>query len=148
LEVGLTTWCSYQAFISHIENYWENPDLARWLLRLAGFARVIMFDKRGTGLSDPVPQVPSLELRMDNVRAVMDATDSKSATLLGVSEGGALAALFAATYSQRCQRLVITVRLLASRLQPRFSNRCGISERNPHGSCRLNWLFRWTANRR
>jgi class 3 adenylate cyclase len=94
-------------FISHIENYWEHPDLARWLLRLGAFARVIMFDKRGTGLSDPVAQVPPLELRMDDVRAVMDAADSESATLLGVSEGGALAALFAATYPQRCQRLVI-----------------------------------------
>src|SRR5271156_2967257 len=51
-------------FISHIENYWEHPDLARWLLRLAAFSRVIMFDKRGTGLSDPVAAVPSLELRM------------------------------------------------------------------------------------
>ena len=48
-------------FISHIENYWDNPDLARWLLRLGSFARVIIFDKRGTGLSDPVPQIPSLE---------------------------------------------------------------------------------------
>jgi class 3 adenylate cyclase len=94
-------------FISHIENYWEHPDLARYLLRLAAFSRVIMFDKRGTGLSDPVAAMPSLEQRMDDVRAVMDAAGSESATLLGVSEGGALAALFAATYPQRCQRLVI-----------------------------------------
>ena len=104
---GPTDLVFVPGFISHIENYWEHPDLARWLLRLAAFARVIMFDKRGTGLSDPVAQVPSLELRMDDVRAVMDAVDSESATLLGVSEGGALAALFAATYPQRCQRLVI-----------------------------------------
>jgi pimeloyl-ACP methyl ester carboxylesterase len=94
-------------FISHIENYWDHADLARWLLRLAAFARVIMFDKRGTGLSDPVAQVPPLELRMDDVRAVMDAAGSESATLLGVSEGDALAALFASTYPQRCQRLVL-----------------------------------------
>ena len=94
-------------FISHIENYWEHPDLARWLLRLGAFARVIMFDKRGTGLSDPVAEVPSLELRMDDVRAVLDAANSESATLLGVSEGGALAALFAATYPQRCERLIL-----------------------------------------
>ncbi len=94
-------------FISHLENYWDHPDLARWLLRLGSFARVIMFDKRGTGLSDPVPDAPSLELRMDDVRAVMDAAGSKSAAVLGVSEGGALAALFAATYPQRCQRLVL-----------------------------------------
>ena len=94
-------------FISHLENYWEHPDLARWLLRLGAFARVIMFDKRGTGLSDPVSVVPSLELRMDDVRAVMDAADSERAALLGVSEGGALAALFAATYPQRCFKLVL-----------------------------------------
>ena len=94
-------------FISHIENYWEHPDLARWLLRLGTFARVIMFDKRGTGLSDPDSEMPSLDMRMDDVRAVMDAAASKSAALLGVSEGGGLAALFAATYPERCQRLVL-----------------------------------------
>jgi class 3 adenylate cyclase/alpha-beta hydrolase superfamily lysophospholipase len=94
-------------YISHLENYWDHPDTARWLLRLGSFARVIMFDKRGTGLSDPVSEVPSLDLRMDDVRAVMDAAGSESAALLGVSEGGALAALFAATYPQRCSRLVL-----------------------------------------
>jgi pimeloyl-ACP methyl ester carboxylesterase len=104
---GPTDLVFVPGFISHIENYWEHPDLARWLLRLAAFARVIMFDKRGTGLSDPVAAVPSMELRMDDVRAVMDAAGSESATLLGVSEGGGLAALFAATYPQRCQRLVL-----------------------------------------
>jgi pimeloyl-ACP methyl ester carboxylesterase len=104
---GPTDLVFVPGFISHIENYWEHPDLARWLLRLASFTRVIMFDKRGTGLSDPVSEVPSLDLRMDDVRAVMDAAGSESAALLGVSEGGALAALFAATYPQRCQRLVL-----------------------------------------
>src|SRR5579872_6815571 len=88
---GTTDLVFAPGFISHIENYWEHPDLARWLLRLASFTRVIMFDKRGTGLSDPVSQVPSLDLRMDDVRAVMDAAGSESATLFGVSEGGALA---------------------------------------------------------
>lgn len=112
-------------FISHIENYWEHPDLARWLRRLATFARVIMFDKRGTGLSDPVAEVPSLELRMDDVRAVMDAVGIESAALLGISEGGALAALFAATYPQRCQRLVLygafaRFPLSAEQLKPLF----------------------------
>jgi pimeloyl-ACP methyl ester carboxylesterase/class 3 adenylate cyclase len=104
---GATDLVFVPGFISHIENYWEHPDLAQWLLRLAAFARVIMFDKRGTGLSDPVSEMPSLELRMDDVRAVMDAAGTESAALLGVSEGGALAALFAATYPQRCQRLVL-----------------------------------------
>src|SRR6516225_10869073 len=94
-------------FISHIENYWDHPELARWLLRLGSFARVVIFDKRGTGLSDPVPEIPSLEQRMDDVRAVMDAVGIESAAQLGISEGGALATLFAATYPERCQRLVL-----------------------------------------
>ena len=104
---GATDLVFVPGFISHIENYWEHPDLARWLLRLGAFARVIMFDKRGTGLSDPVSVVPSLDLRMDDVRAVMDAAASERAALLGVSEGGSLAALFAATYPQRCLQLVL-----------------------------------------
>lgn len=94
-------------FISHVENYWDHPDLARWLLRLGSFARVIMFDKRGTGLSDPVSGVPSLEQRMDDVRAVTDAVGIERAALLGVSEGGALATLFGATYPERCKALVL-----------------------------------------
>jgi class 3 adenylate cyclase/pimeloyl-ACP methyl ester carboxylesterase len=94
-------------FVSHIENYWDHPDLARWLLRLANFARVAIFDKRGTGLSDQVPDVPSLDQRMDDVRAVMDAVGMHRAALLGVSEGGPLATLFAATYPERCQALVL-----------------------------------------
>ena len=94
-------------FISHIEHYWDHPDLARWLLRLGSFARVVIFDKRGTGLSDSVPEVPSLEQRMDDVRAVMDTVGIESAAQLGISEGGALATLFAATYPERCQRLVL-----------------------------------------
>ena len=104
---GTTDLVFVPGFISHIENYWEHPDLARWLLRLGSFARVIMFDKRGTGLSDPVSEMPSLDLRMDDVRAVMDAAGTESAALFGISEGGALSALFAATYPQRCQRLVL-----------------------------------------
>ena len=94
-------------FVSQIENYWEHPDLARWLLRLGSSARVIMFDNRGTGLSDPVSEVPSLELRMDDVRAVMDAVGTERAAQLGISEGGPLATLFAATYPERCRGLVL-----------------------------------------
>jgi class 3 adenylate cyclase/pimeloyl-ACP methyl ester carboxylesterase len=94
-------------FVSHIENYWDQPDLARWLRRLASFARVAMFDKRGTGLSDRVSEAPSLDQRMDDARAVMDAVGMERAALLGISEGGPLATLFAATYPQRCQGLVL-----------------------------------------
>jgi len=94
-------------FVSHIEAYWDHPDLARWLLRLAGFARVATFDKRGTGLSDRVSELPSFDLRMDDARAVMDAAGMERAALLGISEGGPMAALFAATYPQRCRALVL-----------------------------------------
>jgi len=94
-------------FVSHIENYWEQPDFARWFLRLAGFARVVMFDKRGTGLSDRVGELPALDRSMDDARAVMDAVGIERAALLGLSEGGPLAVLFAATYPQRCRALVL-----------------------------------------
>jgi len=104
---GTTDLVFVPGFISHIEHYWDHPDLARWLLRRGRFTRVIMFDKRGTGLSDPVREMPTLDLRMDDIRAVMDATGSERAAVLGVSEGDALAALFAATYPQRCQKLLL-----------------------------------------
>lgn len=94
-------------FVSNIENYWDEPDFARWLDRLAGFARVVMFDKRGTGLSDRVSELPGLDVRMDDLRAVMDAAGFENAALLGVSEGGPLAAMFAATYPERCRALVL-----------------------------------------
>ena len=94
-------------FVSNVEVFWEYPDAARWLHRLASFARVAMFDKRGTGMSDRVTELPGLEQRIDDVRAVMDAVGSKQAALLGMSEGGSLAALFAATYPERCSALVL-----------------------------------------
>jgi pimeloyl-ACP methyl ester carboxylesterase len=94
-------------FVSNIEHYWDEPDLARALLRLASYARVVMFDKRGTGMSDRVAELPGLDQRMDDLRAVMDAADIKQAALLGYSEGGTLAALFAATYPDRCRALVL-----------------------------------------
>ena len=85
--------------VSHVEIYWENPRLARFLRRLASFARLMVFDKRGTGLSDRVTEAATLEERMDDIRAVMDACASERAVLLGVSEGAPMAALFGATYS-------------------------------------------------
>jgi class 3 adenylate cyclase len=94
-------------FVSHIENYWEQPDFARWFLRLANFARVVMFDKRGTGLSDRVGELPGLDERMDDARAVMDAVGIERAALLGLSEGRPLAVLFAATYPKRCWALLL-----------------------------------------
>ena len=94
-------------FVSNIEVYWEAPALASWLQRLASFARVAIFDKRGTGLSDRVAELPGLDQRMDDLRAVMDAAGMAQAALLGISEGGPLVAMFAATYPQRCSALVL-----------------------------------------
>jgi class 3 adenylate cyclase/alpha-beta hydrolase superfamily lysophospholipase len=96
-------------WISHLEHQWEDPSLARFLDRLASFSRLILFDKRGTGLSDRVADsaLPTLEQRMDDVRAVMDAAGSTRAALFGVSEGGPLSALFAATYPMRASALIM-----------------------------------------
>jgi class 3 adenylate cyclase len=94
-------------FISNVEETWDNPSAARWLDRLSRFARVIAFDKRGTGLSDRVEAVPSLDERMDDARAVMDAAQSERAVLLGISEGGSLATLFAASHPDRCTSLIL-----------------------------------------
>ena len=94
-------------FISNVEETWDNPSAARWLDRLSRFARVIAFDKRGTGLSDRVEAVPSLDERMDDARAVMDAAHSERAVLLGISEGGSLATLFAASHPDRCTSLIL-----------------------------------------
>lgn len=94
-------------FVSNIEVYWEQPDFARFLERLGSFARVVTFDKRGTGNSDRVSQVPGLDTRMDDLRAVMDATGMEQAALLGISEGAPLSVLFAATYPDRCRAMVL-----------------------------------------
>ncbi|HEU0023169.1 MAG TPA: adenylate/guanylate cyclase domain-containing protein [Thermoleophilaceae bacterium] len=96
-------------WVSNVETAWEDPDVSRFLERLASFSRVILFDKRGTGLSDRVPidRLPTLEQRMDDVRAVMDAAGSERAALFGASEGGVMCALFAATYPERSAALVI-----------------------------------------
>ena len=96
-----------QGFISNLEVQWEDPGLAHLLTRLAGFARLILFDKRGSGLSDRVAEMPTLETRMDDVRAVMDAAGSDRAVLLGASEGGPLSILFGATYPARTRALVL-----------------------------------------
>jgi pimeloyl-ACP methyl ester carboxylesterase/DNA-binding winged helix-turn-helix (wHTH) protein len=96
-------------WVSHLEYCWREPSFARFLLRLASFSRLILFDKRGTGLSDRVPinQLPTLEQRMDDVRAVMNAVGSERAALCGVSEGGPMCSLFAATYPEKTLALVM-----------------------------------------
>jgi class 3 adenylate cyclase len=96
-------------WVSHIEYFWDEPSFAHFLDRLASFSRLILFDKRGTGLSDRVPdhQLPTIEQRMDDVRAVMDAAGSDHASLFGISEGGPMCAVFAATYPERTSALVM-----------------------------------------
>jgi pimeloyl-ACP methyl ester carboxylesterase len=94
-------------FVSHIENNWDEPRLARWLSKLGVFCRVVLFDKRGTGLSDRVANLPAMDERMDDVRAVMDAVGIDCAAQFGISEGGSLAALFAASHPERSQSLIL-----------------------------------------
>jgi pimeloyl-ACP methyl ester carboxylesterase len=103
-------------WLSNVEMMWENPKLARFLRRLASFSRLIVFDKRGTGLSDRVAELPTLEQRMDDVRAVMDAVGSARAALFGHSEGASMCILFAATYPERTVAL-ITYGAFAKRLR-------------------------------
>ncbi len=94
-------------YISHLEHAWDEPGLVHLISRLSAHSRVILFDKRGTGLSDRPGRLPTLEERMDDVRAVMDAAASERAALFGISEGGAMSMLFAATYPDRTQALVL-----------------------------------------
>jgi class 3 adenylate cyclase len=94
-------------FISNLDVAWDEPVMAHFFSRLAGFSRLILLDKRGTGLSDRVAGIASLEDRMDDVRAVMEAARSECAALFGFSEGGAMSMLFAATYPQRVRSLII-----------------------------------------
>ena len=95
-----------EGYFTHLGIMWEQPAYRRWVNRLASFARVIRFDKRGMGLSDRV-QVGTLEQRMDDLRAVMDAVGSQRAALVGTSEGGPLSLLFAATLPDRTASLVL-----------------------------------------
>ncbi len=94
-------------FMSNLDLFWESPRIAHFVRRLAGFARVILFDRRGVGLSDGFAGAPTLEERMDDVRAVMDAVGSESAVLLGMSEGSTACLLFAATYPERTTGLIL-----------------------------------------
>jgi pimeloyl-ACP methyl ester carboxylesterase/DNA-binding CsgD family transcriptional regulator len=104
---GPTDLVLVPGFVSHVEVAWEEPRLARFLTRLASFARLIVFDKRGTGMSDPVASPPSMDERMDDIGAVMDAVGSARAAIFGISEGGTLSLLFAASHAERTQAVVL-----------------------------------------
>jgi class 3 adenylate cyclase len=94
-------------FVSHVELIWEEPSIARFMRRLMSFSRLIVFDKRGQGLSDRLGRPPTLEESMDDLRAVMDAAGCERAAIFGVSEGGPMSTLFAATYPDRAASLVL-----------------------------------------
>jgi pimeloyl-ACP methyl ester carboxylesterase len=94
-------------YVSNVELAWDDPEIAEFLRSLASFSRLIQFDRRGLGLSDPVQGAPTIEDRMQDVRAVMDAAGSERAALLGISEGGPMSMVFAATYPERVSALVL-----------------------------------------
>jgi pimeloyl-ACP methyl ester carboxylesterase len=102
-------------YVSNVEYYWEMPGTARALERLASFSRLIVWDKRGTGLSDPVAKPPTLDERSEDLRAVMDAAGSERAALFGISEGGPMGLLFSAAHPDR------TVALILHGASPKFS---------------------------
>jgi class 3 adenylate cyclase len=97
----------YVPVISHVELMWENARNAQFLTRLAAVCRLIVLNQRGTGMSDHVPGLPTLEIRMDDIRAVMDAAGSERAVVFGIGDGGPLCVLFAATYPERTSALVL-----------------------------------------
>jgi DNA-binding winged helix-turn-helix (wHTH) protein len=120
-------------WVSHLEYFWNEPSFARFLNRLASNGRLILFDKRGTGMSDPVPisELPTLEQRLDDVRAVMEAAGSERAVLVGVSEGGPLCSLFAATYPDRTEALVMIDSGFATRAGVHIGERHLTDDRDP-----------------
>ena len=153
-------------WLSNIDVFWEEPRLARLLTRLASFSRLILFDKRGTGLSDRVSDMPSLEVRMDDVRAVMDAVGSQRAALFGYSEGGAMCILCAAPYPDRASALIMAgsfarrtlapdypwgpaaeqQRAFIDQMEADWGGSVGIEDRSPslaHDERYRQWWARW-----
>src|ERR1039458_1117822 len=125
-------------FVSHLDLQWADPRVTRFLEKLASFSRLILFDKRGTGLSDPVAGPAPLEERMDDLRAVMDAAQSRRAAVVGLSEGGPLGILFAATYPERVSALVLC---------GTFANGTPGEEQDPTGARAGERRERWFTRR-
>jgi pimeloyl-ACP methyl ester carboxylesterase len=96
-------------FVSNVEAIWQSPERSAFFRRLASFSRVILFDKRGTGISDRGSQIFTLEQRMHDVQAILDEVGSKQTALFGISEGGPMSLLYTATYPERTSALVIYV---------------------------------------
>ena len=107
-------------WLSNVDLWYEEPSFARFFDRLASFTRLIVFDRRGSGVSDPVVGAPTLEERMDDIRAVMDAAGSERAALWGFSEGGPMAALFAATHPERVSALILYGAFARTQTTPDF----------------------------
>ncbi len=122
--VYVPTW------ISQLEHLWEEPRIERFFSRIGSFARLILFDRRGSGMSDPVPDAPTLEEQMDDVLAVLDAVGSERAALLAQLEGGPMACMFAATHPERTRALILSPPGRAS------STTRGTSGRTPPSSAR------------
>jgi class 3 adenylate cyclase/pimeloyl-ACP methyl ester carboxylesterase len=119
-------------FVSNLDMQWTDPEWTRFNAQLASFSRVVMHDKAGTGLSDPVAAVPTLEQRMEDLHAVLDAAGVERPILLGISEGGPMSLLFAATYPERVRGLILYGSLV-----------CGLlSDDNPAGPRWLDWMSR------
>lgn len=125
-------------WVSNIELNWSQPRMRAVYERLMSIGRLIVFDKRGTGLSDRVRGVPGLETRMDDVRAVMDAVGSERAALLGISEGGPMTVLFAATYPERTSAAILYAAVAPSRVW---------TAETPWAWTREEWLRRIDAAR-
>ena len=118
-------------FVWHLEVIWEDPDVARFLRRMAGFGRLILYDKREQGLSDRTGQPPTLEQGMDDLLAVLNAVGAQRPVVFGISEGAPMCALFAATHPERCERLVLFGAY--SRLVGSADHPAGVSEEDMEG---------------
>ena len=136
LGVGPTDLVFVPGVISNLEAAWLQPALSEWLERLASFSRLIWFDKRGTGISDRVGDVAPLETRVDDVRAVMEDVGSERAVLMGVSEGGPMSIVFAATYPERVSGLILWGSSRQGRQQRGLSLGAELRRRDPRGRAR------------
>jgi pimeloyl-ACP methyl ester carboxylesterase len=126
-------------FVSNIEHYWEVPGIPTVLDRLGSFARVVIFDKRGTGLSDPVAEPPPLDQRMDDMQAVMGAVGLERAALYGISEGGPTSLLFAATHPDRVSALVLYGSTPRFREAPGYPGWPEVAEREALEAVERDW---------